>query len=481
MEREVINLMNLRKVIFLFAISAALSCGSSRPNILLVISDDHSVPHVSSYGNREVKTPVLETFAKEGMQFGRMYTTSSQCAPSRSSFAAGRSPIALRTDRFAAPFPVGVATFYELLRDSGYYAGFAGRSHHLDGSAPGLMAPTTERLFREGNRITMPTRLDFHESGDQQYGVDQFPQFLDAVPEGKPFFVQIGFTDPHRPFTAPKVHDPDTLTLPTHFPDTPEVREDFAAYYDEIAHLDTDFGILLNELASRGLEKNTVVIFIGDNGAALLRGKGTLYDFGLNVPLMIRWPGVVDASSRSDALLSGEDLAPTLLEIGGLKPLDSMTGQSFLSILKDPTHPGRDAVFGVRGSHGGGARVSSLAAWDLSRAVVTDRYKLIYNAFPERPYVPVDFGNRPAWKSIVALHRDGKLGSGFEKMYFPKRRPIFELYDLLNDPGEERNLSGIPEYAKSEIHLKRLLHEWMFVEGDSLPLPIHKSDERPVK
>lgn len=461
-----------------FLIPFVLGWGDSGPNILLVLSDDHSVPHLSSYGNLEVKTPVLEAFAEEGMQFSRMYTTSPQCAPSRSSFAAGRSPIALRTDRFAAPLPLGVATFYELLRDSGYFTGFAGRSHHLDGSAPGLMAPTTERLFQEGNRITMPSRLDFHESGNQQLGLDQFPVFLDRVPEGKPFFIQIGFTDPHRPFTATKIHDPAKLTLPPHFPDTPEIREDFAAYYDEITHMDSDVGVLLGELERRDLDGDTVVIFLGDNGAALLRGKGTLYELGLNVPLIVRWPGVVEPSTRSDALLSGEDLAPTLLEIAGQEPLESMTGQSFLPVLKNATHPGRREVFAVRGAHGGGARVASPAAWDLSRAVITDRYKLIYNAFPERSYVPVDFVNRPAWKSILTLQASSELESKYEEMYFPQRRPIFEVYDLVEDPGEERNLSGLPEYADLVLDLKRRLHEWMFVEGDSVPLPIHRSDEQ---
>lgn len=470
--------MNFNNLIFLiFLLPFAFSLADSRPNIVWVVSDDHSVPHVSSYGNDEVKTPILNAFAKEGMQFRRVYTTAPQCAPSRSSFATGKSPIALRTDRFAAPLPVGVATIYELLGKSGYHTGFAGRSHHLDGSAPGSMAPTTERLFRDLNRITIPSRLDFHKLGNQQLGLDQFPVFLDQVPTGKPFFIQIGFTDPHRPFTAPPVHDPESLTLPSHFPDTPEVRKDFAQYYDEIAHLDSDFGTILKELEQRGLDDSTVVIFLGDNGAALLRGKGTLYEFGLNVPMIIRWPRVVEAGSESSALISGEDLAPTFLEIVGLESLEGMTGKSFLPILKDSNHRGREEVFALRGSHGGGARVASPAAWDLSRCVITHRYKLIYNAFPERSYAPVDFSNHPAWRSITGRHKSGLLGEQFERMYFPDRRPVFELYDLIGDPGEATNLSGKPEYTQIELDLKRRLHTWMFIEGDSLPLPIHKSDE----
>lgn len=468
--------MKIRQLGLLFLFSV-VCFGEPRPNILLVVSDDHSVPHASSYGNGEVKTPVLKAFAKEGMQFRRVYTTAPQCAPSRSSFATGKSPIALRTDRFSAPLPVGVATFYEQLGESGYYTGFTGRSHHLDGSALDKLAPTTARLFQDLDRITMPSRLDFHEKGDQQFGLDQLPVFLDRVPGEKPWFLQIGFTDPHRPFTAPRVHDPETLTLPSHFPETPEVRKDFAEYYDEVAHLDTDFGIILAELEKRGLKESTVVIFIGDNGAALLRGKGTLYEFGLNVPMIVRWPGVVKFNSESTALISGEDLAPTLMEIAGISPLDDMTGQSFLPVLKDANHPGREQVFAERGSHGGGARVSSLSSWDLARCVITERYKLIYNAFPERAYAPVDFSSHPAWRSIVRRNKEGSLDPLFKRMYFPDRRPIFEFYDLKRDPGEEVNLSGKAEYAELELDLKRRLHRWMFVEGDSVPLPIHKSDE----
>jgi len=373
--------------------------------------------------------------------------------------------------------PVGEATFYERLGESGYYTGFAGRSHHLDGSEMRHLAPTTARLFQEHDRITMPSRLDFHEKGNQQHGLDQFPIFLDQVPEGKPWFLQIGFTDPHRPLTAPKIHDPSALTLPSHFPDTPEVREDFAAYYDEVAHLDKDFGHILSELDKRDFKQKTVVVFIGDNGAALLRGKGTLYEFGLNVPMIVRWPGVVAPNSSSDALISGEDLAPTFLDIAGGPPLDDITGKSFVPVLKDPQTRIRERLFAERGSHGGNARVASLASWDLSRCVITDQYKLIYNAFPERAYAPVDFANRPSWRSIVKRHQEGALAAKFQQMYFPDSRPIFELYDLGADPGEERNLSGNSEYAELELNLKRHLHEWMFLEGDSVPLPIHRNDE----
>src|SRR5262249_49860399 len=147
--------------------------------------------------------------------------------------------------------------------------------------------------------------------------IAQFREFLDAAPKGSPFVLQLCFHDPHRPLDRGAIaqpHDPAKLKLPPHFPDTPLVRDDFARYYDEIARFDSNFGEVLAELERRGLTGNTIVIFMGDNGAALLRGKGTLFDFGLRVPLLIRWPGRAPAGSTNDVMVSGEDLAPTLLE-----------------------------------------------------------------------------------------------------------------------------------------------------------------------
>ena len=123
----------------------------------------------------------------------------------------------------------------------------------------------------------------------------QFREFLDAVPKGKPFFLQLCFNDPHRPLdrnAIPEPHDPAKLKLPAHYPDTPAVREDFARYYDEIARFD---GWLRRGAGrtrqTRPGRRTRIVAFMGDNGASQLRGKGTLYEFGIHVPLLVRWPG----------------------------------------------------------------------------------------------------------------------------------------------------------------------------------------------
>src|SRR5262249_33439671 len=152
----------------------------------------------------------------------------------------------------------------------------------------------------------------------------------------------------------PQPHDPARLKLPVHYPDTQLVREDFARYYDEIARFDSDFGQVLGELQKRGLADTTIVLFMGDNGASQFRGKGALYEYGVHVPLLVRWPGVVKPASATGELISGEDLAPTFLEAAGVAVPKAMTGRSFLKLLRGESFAGRQYVFAERGAHGSG-------------------------------------------------------------------------------------------------------------------------------
>src|SRR4051794_39069175 len=297
-----------------FVTLAAAAPAADRPNILLVLSDDHSVPHVGCYGNPDIKTPNLDRFAAGGLRFDRAYVTCPQCVPSRASIMTGRSPVAVQMTRFSAPLAAEYKVFPELLRAAGYYSGVAGRTYHLDGAANARTTPEAKRVFDEHGLVTFPKRLDFVKTAAGGPNIlAQYREFLDAVPKGKPFVLELCFNDPHRPLdrgAIPQPHDPKKLKLPVFFPDTELVRDDFARYYDEIARFDGYFGEVLAELERRGLAENTIVLFMGDNGAALLRGKGTLYDFGLHVPLLIRWPGHGPAGAVQPDLISGEDLAP---------------------------------------------------------------------------------------------------------------------------------------------------------------------------
>lgn len=449
-----------------------------RPNILLVLSDDHSAPHLGCYGNKDIKTPNLDRFAGEGIRFDRAYVGCPQCVPSRATFMTGRSPVGIQMTRFSAPLPAEVVTFPELLRAEGYFTGICGRTFHLDGSPSS--SPFSQKVFERNGLRTFKQRVDFLRASNQKMALGEMREFLESKPANKPFFLWVNFNDPHRPLDAHAIaepHDPARLTLPAHYPDTRLVREDFARYYDEISRMDGVFAQVIAELAARGLVTNTLVVFIGDNGSSQLRGKGTLYEFGIHVPWLMRWPGQIKPGSSSAELVSGEDLAPTLLEAAGVPVPKSMTGRSFLKLLRGESFDPRHYVFAERGAHGSALPKNS-AAFDLARCVLTKTHKLIYTATWQIPYTPVDCSGDPFWKELQTMNAEGKLSPELSRIYFSPTRPMFELYDLRSDPAEMNNLIGQLRMAQVEQELRNALEEWMILERDYVPLPGGMNAER---
>jgi N-sulfoglucosamine sulfohydrolase len=444
---------------------------AERPNVLLIMSDDHSAAHVGCYGNKDVRTPNLDAFATQGVRLDRAYVSTPQCVPSRATYVTGRGPIDINMTRFSAPLPASVPALPDLLRAEGYYSGICGRTFHLDGS--GSSSPNSKAVLDKHHLRTFAKRVDFLRSSNQKTALPEMVEFLGQVPAGKPFFLWMGFNDPHRPLDRNAVsppHDPAKLTLPPHYPDTPAVREDFARYYDEISRMDGLFGEVMSKLRQLQLETNTLVVFVGDNGASQLRGKGTLYEFGVRVPWLMRLPGVIKPGTVLPSLISGEDLAPTILQAAGTTPLPEMTGRSFWPALTGGAYVAREFVFAQRSAHGSALPKNS-AAFDLGRCVIGPRYKFIYNALWQLPYTPVDFNSEPCWKELESMHAEGRLAPEMSRIYFSPTRPMFELYDLQNDPAEMRNLAGEPATAGTEQQLRGALEEWMILQRDYVPLP----------
>ncbi len=463
---------------------AAAACGAAgvRPNILFLLSDDHSYPYLGCYGNPDVRTPNLDRFAAQGLRCDRMFVSCPQCVPSRAALMTGRSPVAVRMVRFTSPLPAEVPALPDLLRDKGgYFTGVAGRSYHLDGPVAGgpRGAPEIGRVLVAHGLRAFTNRVDYVEKGG---GLENFggklAAFLDRAPPGRPWFLWLGFSDPHHAWTArgPRgVPDPATLTLPPHLPDLPGVRKDLARYIAEVEHLDGDVQDVLDTLQKRGLADQTLVVFMGDNGMALPHGKGALHDPGIAVPLLVRWPGVVKPGATTRTLISGEDFAPTLLEAAGVAPPREMSGVSFLKLLRGEPFTGRKYIFAERGPHGGdgGMRPDVLSStFDLVRCARSDRFKLIYNCTPHGAVAPVDSQRDPGWQEMKAAHAAGTLAEPFVKAYFTSPRPTFELYDLEADPGELRNLADNPQYKEVELELKRALTEKMVLDWDFLPTPL---------
>ncbi|MBK7927402.1 MAG: sulfatase [Bryobacterales bacterium] len=446
------------------------------PNIVLILSDDHSAPYMGCYGDAEIRTPNLDRFASQGMRFAHAYTAAPQCVPSRTAMLTGRSPVGARMGRFSSPLPPDVVTLPELLRTKGYFTGVCRRWFHLDG--PGRVGPTIKDLFERNHLLSWQRRVDWLDGNSSRAQTKaKLAEFFGKIPDKRPYFLWVNFNDPHHQWdknALAKPHDPAKVRLTADVPDVPGMREDYRRYYDEIGRMDEEFQWVVDAVAARGDAENTIIIFMGDNGMALPRGKGSLYDRGLHVPLLVRWPKRVKAGQVCEDLVSGEDITPTLLAAAGAEQPKEMTGRSFLSALTGASgHKAREAVFGARLYHGNApfAEDTKASTFDLSRCVRTKKWKLIYNCTPQMEYQPVDSARDAGWQEVVALHKAGTLKADWERIYFGKR-PVMELYDLERDPAELTNLAGRPELAKVERELKVLLTEKMMVDYDYLPLPL---------
>lgn len=459
----------------LICAAPVLGADETKPNILFLLSDDHSYPYLSCYGSPNVKTPALDSLAADGMKFHRFFTGAPQCVPSRATFMTGRSPVAARITRFSSPLAKDEVTFPEMLRsEGGYYTGVCGRNFHLDGSA-GRGNTAMAQLLEKHDMKTFASRVDFLNNCPDGQVAETFGMFLDGKPAEKPFFMWANFSDPHHPWNAGDEFrpDPESLELPAHYPDLPGMREQFADWCAEVNRVDHTIARVIDVLKQRDLYDKTLIVFAGDNGMALPHGKGSLYDPGSNVPFVVRWPGVVKGGTESRALVSGEDFGPTLLEAAGLKPHPRMTGKSILPLLKGEDFTPRKYVFVERGPHGSAPVTVGMSnsGYDLARAVRSERYKFIYNCTPWIPYGPVDSAGGAAWTQIKEAHEAGKLAPGVEATYFTSPRPVYELYDLEKDPSELHNVSGDPKLAHIEQELRFALAEKMILDFDYLPLP----------
>ncbi len=479
--------MNLHTASFLCILSLlsattlkAVDVSPAKPNILFLLSDDHSYPFLSVYGDTNVNTPALDQLATNGIKFHRFFTGSPQCVPSRAVMMTGRSAVAARMTRFSSPLPRDEITLPELLRDQGgYFTGICGRNYHLD-SAAKISGPLL-KVFQEHRLKTFIDRVDSLNTCADNEVAGQLAAFLDKKPVDKPFFMWANFSDPHHVWNAPADFRPDpaTLKLPAHLPDLPGVREQLADYSAEVNHLDRTIAGVLHEIVKRGMIESTLIVFCGDNGAALPHGKGSLYDPGANVPFIVQWPGVVKPGRDSRELISAEDLAPTLLAAAGIQPGTKMTGMSFLPLLKGEEFQPRKYVFVERGPHGSAPVTVNMtnAGYDLSRSVRSDRYKFIYNCTPWIPYSPVDSAAGAAWTQMTKANADGILAPGLRETYFTTPRAVYELYDLEADPSELNNVSGRPPFTAVERELREALAEKMILDFDYLPLPELSNDE----
>jgi arylsulfatase A-like enzyme len=420
----------------LIAVSSLFSNAYSeslKPNILVLIADDAGWRDFGCYGNAGVKTPNIDRLADNGLSFTNAFLTTAQCSPSRISILSGKYPHATGAEDLHTPLPADQLLLPHFLKSAGYLSGNIRKAH---------LGPNGDRQF------------DWYS-----WWLSDFPAFLDSCGT-QPFFMWVGFDDPHRPYRPGAIvrsHDPAQVTVPPFFADTPETRADLVNYYDEITRMDTGIDSLISELTRRRMMENTLIIFFSDNGAPFPREKGTVYDAGIKTPLIFAWPKGIKPGGKYEGLVSLVDLAPTLLEIAGVQRPEQMHGSSIAGLLTDQSLPGREYVFSERNWHNCDEHI---------RSVRTNRLKLIENAYTERPLgSPSDITASPTWQALYKLKQEGRLTKS-QRLLFDVPRPRIELYDVEADPWELNNLASDPRYDDTVMELFSVLEEWKRETGD---------------
>ena len=422
---------------------------ASRPNIVWISNEDMS-PRLGAYGDRLARTPVLDALARESLRYTRAFTTAPVCAPSRAAIITGMYQTTLgaqhmrttedRVPELPGPYlavpPFYAKAFPEYLRAAGYFTSNSAKTDYQFG------VPFTiwDDLGRNAHWRNRP------DKGQPFFSVFN----LEVTHES-----QIFPSSPARK-GKPLVTDPAAVKVPPYYPDTPLVREELARMYDNIADMDRQVGTILQQLQDDGLADDTVVFYWSDHGDGVPRAKRSLYDSGLRVPLMIRWPGTVPAGTISDQLVSFVDLAPTVLAIAGVAV---------------PAHlPGRVLVgprAGAPPEYVFAARDRMDIEYDMMRSARDARFLYIRNFAPEQPYAGhIIYRNQSGiMQEWFRLQAERRL-SGPAALWMRTSRPAEELYDVQADPDQVNDLSASATHRSTLEKLRGAVTAWMARSGD---------------
>jgi arylsulfatase A-like enzyme len=434
----------------------------TRPNIVLIIADDMGWDDCGAYGHPTIRTPNIDRLAAEGMRFTNAFLTTSSCSPSRASIITGRYPHNTDAEQLHWPLPAEQQTFVELLKKAGYWTAAVGK-WHLGNEAKDRFDHIREA---DVSGFQLPTGKDGAKGvmvAKEKSGCEHWVSTLRDRPKDRPFFLWLAALDPHRDYEPAIIENPhkrEDVQVPPYLPDVSEVRDELALYYDEIARLDGYVGEVLKEIKEQGIEQDTFVLFISDNGRPFPRDKTTLYDSGIKTPWLVRWPRQVRAGSICRQLVSSVDIAPTILTLVGIDIPSSFQGHSFAPLLTDPGTEIRDYIYAEEHWHD---------YEDLGRAVRSMQYKYIRNDYPDLSATPpADVGRSRTFKAMQRLRTQGKLDEN-QMACFTKPRPAEELYYVINDPHELHNLSENPKYAHVLRELRQALRDWSKHTGFRIP------------
>jgi uncharacterized sulfatase len=406
---------------------------ADRPNILWVTSEDNG-PALGCYGDAFADTPNIDSIAARGMIYERAWSAAPVCAPARTTIISGVYPPSMGAEhmRSQVNMPAFMKMYPQFLREAGYYC---------------------TNNSKEDYNLTKPGKV-WDDSSNKGHWRNR--------KAGQPFFAIFNFLTSHesqiRKRPHKQVHDPAKVRVPAYHPDTPEVRQDWAQYYDKITEMDAQVGEILKQLKTDGRDNDTIIFYYGDHGPGMPRCKRWPYDSGLRVPMVVHFPEKYKhlappeykVGGVSKRLVSFVDLAPTLLSIVGIKPPEWMQGGAFAGkhVAEAPQY-----LFGFRG------RMDE--RYDMVRTVTDGRYVYLRQYMPHKIYgqhVAYMF-ETPTTQVWKRLYDEGKLNAA--QRHFWEKKPPEELYDLQTDPDEVQNLADSPEHRAVLQKLRKVEQQWV--------------------
>lgn len=424
-----------------------MNCRSSRnlPDILLLTCHDLG-RHLACYGVATVRSPHLDRLAAEGLRFARAFTTSPGCSPARAALATGRYPhsngvMGLTHPPFNWDLAPGERHIAQILAGAGYQTHLFGFQH---------VSHRPERLgFAHLHGFDRLTGCHEHPAwGSNVAG--HVAGFLRSAHVEAPLYIEVNLEEPHRPYDQGGAVPDDSLgvDVPGYLPDGPAARSEMAALQGAIRQADAGIGAIMAALEASGRADNTLVIFVADHGLAMPRAKCTLYDPGLEIAFLLRWrAGGFIGGRVVDEMVSNVDILPTVLDVIGIAAPGNLQGRSFGAILRAEPYVGRTEIHAEKTYH---------MYRDPMRAVRTERFKYIRNFETTfRVEVPSDV-------QVGAIYRQ------HAELFCLGEHPPVELYDLVTDPLEQRNLAGDASFVDVEGWLDSRLAAWMERTSDPL-------------
>lgn len=456
-------------ILYAFVLCATTAGAAPRTNVLLFTADDLHAESLGVFGsNVPDLTPNLDRFAAEGMLFNRGHVNVAICAPCRAVIATGLLSHNSGAMGFMKAKP-GTPDIVSAFQKGGYLAGILGKVPHS--------TPTTTMKW---DYVFDQRDLGNGRNPDLYYQrcVTFFKRCQD---EDKPFYFMVNSHDPHRPYCNPekltkgaampsRVYQPEEVEVPGFLPDLPGVRAELAHYQNSTRRLDDTFGRVMRALEESGLAKNTIVVFISDNGIAVPFAKCNTWFHSSRTPFLVRWPGMVKAGTRNDThFVSAVDLMPTFLELCGVKGPAKLDGRSIVSLLRGEAQKGRDFVFTQIDSKAGNDGVPM-------RCVQDGKFGYIYNAFSDGKHVYRNNNEGKTFAAMAAAARDNPDIAARIDLF--RMRVPEEFYDLEKDPDCLHNLIGHTEYQKTIGEYRQRLESWMKRTSDPMLPALQNKDDR---